>query len=98
MNAVRLVGLPEGVYPLMQATTYLATAPKSNTILRTIQAARNAIKQHGSLPVPKHLRNGTTALNRSLGMGRAMSIHMMLSGAYTGQSGLPDRLEKSRFA
>ena len=96
MNAVRLVGLPEGVYPLMQATTYLATAPKSNTILRTIQAARNAIKQHGSLPVPKHLRNGTTALNRSLGDGQGYEIHMMLSGPIR-QSGLPDRLEKSRF-
>ena len=29
---VRLIGLPEGLYPLAQATVYLARAPKSNRI------------------------------------------------------------------
>ena len=30
-NAFEFVGMPEGVYPLVEATLYLATAPKSNS-------------------------------------------------------------------
>jgi len=34
LRAFELVGLPEGVLPMTQAATFLATSPKSNTTLR----------------------------------------------------------------
>ena len=43
LDAVHLVGLPEGTLPMTQAATYLATAPKSNTVLTTYAAARKAV-------------------------------------------------------
>ena len=36
----RLIGLPEALYPLAQATIYLARAPKSNAVKQAYQAAR----------------------------------------------------------
>ncbi|MEE2788596.1 MAG: replication-associated recombination protein A [Myxococcota bacterium] len=55
-HAARLVGLPEAIYPLVQAATHLATAPKSRTIPNTIGRARAAVESMGALPVPAHLR------------------------------------------
>ena len=37
LQAVELVGMPEGTLPLTQAAIYLATAPKSNTALTTLR-------------------------------------------------------------
>ncbi|HZK65925.1 MAG TPA: replication-associated recombination protein A, partial [Chloroflexota bacterium] len=56
-QAVHFIGLPEGYLPMAEAAIYLATAPKSNTALTAYQAAKAAIEEKGSLPVPLHLRN-----------------------------------------
>src|SRR5262249_51204769 len=69
LHAFELVGLPEGFLPLTQAVTYLATAPKSNTVLTSYTSAREAVTEHGPLPVPLHLRNAPTPLMKSLGYG-----------------------------
>ena len=44
------VGMPEGRYPLAQATLYLATAPKSNSIMGFFDALA-AVEQEGSIPL-----------------------------------------------
>src|SRR4029453_5860268 len=36
---VQLIGMPEGLFPLSQATIYLAHAPKSNAVKRAYHAA-----------------------------------------------------------
>jgi putative ATPase len=68
-DAVKFVGLPEGVLPMSQAAIYLATAPKSNTSLTTYAAAKADVEAFGALPVPMHLRNASSALGKSLGFG-----------------------------
>ena len=67
LQAVELVGLPEGVLPMTQAVTYLALAPKSNRALTTYSAARKLVKEHGALPVPAKLRPASSAASRALG-------------------------------
>ena len=39
-TAFEYIGLPEGVYPIVEATLYLATAPKSNTAGSVLQGPR----------------------------------------------------------
>ncbi|RMH00339.1 MAG: replication-associated recombination protein A [Deltaproteobacteria bacterium] len=68
--ATHVVGLPEASLHLVQAATYLALAPKSNAVIRARDAAAAAVAEHGSLPVPLHLRNAPTRLARTLGHGR----------------------------
>jgi putative ATPase len=57
MKAVEFVGMPEARIILAQATTYLATAPKSNASYLAVDTAMNDIKQGRTLPVPEHLRS-----------------------------------------
>ncbi|WP_169976873.1 replication-associated recombination protein A [Tautonia rosea] len=66
----RLIGLPEALYPLSQATLYLARAPKSNLIKRAYQAAAKDAAETANLPVPLHLRNAVTPLMASAGYGK----------------------------
>ncbi|MCK8815984.1 replication-associated recombination protein A [Natroniella sulfidigena] len=56
-QAVEYVGLPEARIPLAQATTYLATAPKSNSALVGINRALEAVKSKPTSGVPVHLRD-----------------------------------------
>jgi putative ATPase len=68
-QAVQLVGMPEGRIPLAQATTYLASAPKSNAAYASIGRALEDVRR-GSVPeVPLHLRNAPTGLMREEGYG-----------------------------
>jgi putative ATPase len=56
-QALEHVGLPEAQLNLSQAAIYLARAPKSNASAVAIWEARSDVREHGSLPVPMHLRN-----------------------------------------
>ena len=68
-QAVQLIGMPEGRIPLAQATTYLASAPKSNASYAAIGRALEDVRG-GIVPeVPLHLRNAPTGLMREEGYG-----------------------------
>ena len=57
MQACEFVGLPECQLNLAQATTYLATAPKSNASCLAISEAMADIRTGAVQPVPEHLKN-----------------------------------------
>ncbi|MCL1887975.1 MAG: replication-associated recombination protein A [Kiritimatiellaeota bacterium] len=57
MHAVEFIGMPEGRITLAQATTYLATAPKSNAAIVAIDAAQEDLRSGRVLEVPEHLKN-----------------------------------------
>jgi putative ATPase len=65
----QLIGLPEALYPLAQATLYLARAPKSNAIKRAYFAAAADAAESAREPVPLHLRNAITPLMKRVGYG-----------------------------
>jgi putative ATPase len=64
-----LIGLPEALYPLSQATIYLARAPKSNAVKRAFFAASEDAAETAREPVPLHLRNAVTPLMKRTGYG-----------------------------
>ncbi|MGH9872767.1 MAG: replication-associated recombination protein A [Pyrinomonadaceae bacterium] len=68
-DIVRLIGLPEGLFPLSQATIYLARAPKSNAVTRAYSAAAADASATAREPVPLHLRNAVTPLMKQVGYG-----------------------------
>lgn len=57
MDAAAFVGMPEARIILAQATTYLATAPKSNASYLAIDKAMGDVEKGRVLPVPRHLRS-----------------------------------------
>ncbi|MDX6692976.1 MAG: putative ATPase [Blastocatellia bacterium] len=68
-DITRLIGLPEALYPLSQATIYLAQAPKSNAIKRAYFAASADAAETAREPVPMRLRNAITPLMKRVGYG-----------------------------
>lgn len=92
-QAFRRLGMPEGLYPLAQAATYLACAPKSNAANVAWHKARELIEQYGALPVPKKLRNAVTALMRSEGYGKGYQYaHDHPDAVVVGETYLPDEI------
>ncbi|MDQ3707500.1 MAG: replication-associated recombination protein A, partial [Chloroflexota bacterium] len=68
-EAVRMIGMPEGRIPLAQATTYLASAPKSNAAYAAIGRALEDVRRGPSPEVPLRLRNSRTDLMKEEGYG-----------------------------
>src|SRR5208282_2347438 len=67
---VHLIGMPEGLFPLAQATLYLAQAKKSNVVKNAYQAAAADAALSAREPVPLHLRNAVTPLMKGIGYGQ----------------------------
>jgi putative ATPase len=91
-DIVKLIGMPEGLFPLTQATIYLARAPKSNAILRAYSAAHKDAAETSREPVPLHLRNAATPLMKHLGYGREYRYVHEDATAQDEMSCLPEKL------
>ena len=96
-QAVELVGMPEGRIPLGQATTYLATAPKSNAAYNGINQALAHIQKEGHKPVPTHLRDSAYKGAAKLGHGKGYLYPHNYPYGYVHQQYLPDGLQVSFY-
>lgn len=56
-QALEWVGLPEAEFALAHAATYLAAAPKSNSIYAAMNAAKADVEQHGNAQPPGNVVN-----------------------------------------
>jgi len=68
-DIVEKIGLPEARITLAQAVIYMATAPKSNASYMALNDAQRDVKEGRTLPVPKHLRDGSYRGAKRLGHG-----------------------------
>jgi putative ATPase len=69
-QALAMVGLPEASYHLTQATVYLATAPKSNSLALAMRSTRDLIVGGPSPTIPAHLRDASYSGADRLGHGK----------------------------
>ena len=89
-----LIGFPEALFPLAQATIYLARAPKSNLVKNAYQAAAaDATEQTAREPVPLHLRNAVTSLMKNVGYGQGYRYVHDDPAARAEMPCLPERLQ-----
>ena len=58
-RAAEMVGMPEARIPLAHATVYIATAPKSNSAYKALDAALKDVREGKTLAVPDHLATPT---------------------------------------
>lgn len=68
-EAVDRLGLPEGELAMAQAAVYLSLAAKSNASYMAWKQAKALVRETGSLPVPLHLRNAPSKLQKQMGYG-----------------------------
>lgn len=96
-SAFRRLGMPEGLHPLAQCCTYLASTVKSNASYVAWQRAKEVVSAHGPLPVPMKLRNAATKHMKAWGYGQGYRYPHDEGGHATGETYLPDELEGARF-
>jgi putative ATPase len=99
-QAAHFVGMPEAMFPLTEATLYLATAPKSNSVGRAYSAAMKVVNDTRNDPVPLHLRNAVTGLMRGMGYGRDYKYSHDFAAddpKRWSQRYLPDNVADTRF-
>jgi putative ATPase len=96
-QALDHVGLPEAQYALAQATTYIATAPKSNRSGSAYWAAAGDVEARGSLPVPLHLRQAPNRRMQQHGIGVGYQYPHDFEDADVAQQYLPDELIDRRY-
>ncbi len=68
MTAAAQIGLPEARLALAQATIHLALAPKSNSVVRAIDAAQADVRAGLVGSVPRHLRDSHSRAARDHGV------------------------------
>ena len=68
-QAVQLIGMPEARLNLAQATIALAVAPKSNAVIKAIEAASADVRAGKIGQVPPHLRDAHYQGSKTLGHG-----------------------------
>jgi len=94
-QAFDYVGLPEGIYPIVEATLYLATAPKSNSAGAYFTAMKK-IEDEGQISVPRHLMDGNRDA-AALGHGKNYDYPHEHEGHFIPQQYLPKRLLGTYF-
>jgi putative ATPase len=88
-HAVEFVGLPEAQIPLAQATIYIATAPKSNSVVVALGRALEDVERRVPPPVPMHLRDASYPGAARLGHGKGYLYPHEFPGHIVRQEYLP---------
>jgi putative ATPase len=94
-QAFDYIGLPEGIYPIVEATLYLSTAPKSNSAGAYFKAFQLIVKE-GQIAVPKHLQD-TNRDAKALGHGQGYLYPHESPNHFLPQQYLPKRLLGTYF-
>jgi putative ATPase len=96
-QALDWVGLPEAQFALAQATVFVATSPKSDSVGRAYTAAMADVLREGSLSVPNHLRSAGDRRMKAHGIGVGYKFPHDFEGDDIQQQYLPDELVGRRY-
>jgi putative ATPase len=94
-QAFDYIGLPEGIYPIVEATLYLSTAPKSNSAGAYFKAFQ-LIEKHGITAVPQHLQDANRDA-KALGHGEGYQYPHQAPDHFLPQQYLPEGLLGTYF-
>ena len=94
-DAFDRVGLPEGRFHLAEAAVYLATAPKSNSVLGFFDALKT-VQEEGRATVPSHLKDASRD-KKGFGHGEGYQYPHAFRDHWTPQQYLPDKLQGKVF-
>ena len=96
-QAVERVGMPEARIILAEACMYIATAPKSNSVIGAIDTAMDTVSHTKTPPVPAHLQDNHYKSAEKLGHGLGYLYPHDYPNHYVDQQYLPDPLVGTRF-
>jgi putative ATPase len=89
-HALEFVGLPEAQIPMTEAAIYIATAPKSNAVVKAIGKVKEDLRTRPQGPVPLHLRDTHYKGAARLGHGKGYKYAHDYPGNYVSQTYIPE--------
>jgi putative ATPase len=96
-HAVEFIGMPEGRINLAQAVIALALAPKSNAVIKAVDAALADVSAGRIGLVPRQLRDSHYPGAQRLGHGQGYAYAHDEPHAVAAQQYLPDELTGARY-
>lgn len=96
-QAVERIGMPEARIILAEAAIYVASAPKSNSVVMSIDEAMDAVRTEKTRPVPVHLQDKHYKGAEKLGHGAGYLYPHDFPEHYVKQQYLPDGMEGRTF-
>ncbi len=96
-EAVHFLGMPEAETALAQLVVYLATAPKSNALLKAYSQARTDAIRTSHCRVPLAVRNAPTPLMKELGYGLDYKYSHDFENHYSYQKYFPDDMDEKTY-
>lgn len=94
MYAFEKIGYPEGLIPLSNAIIYVCEAPKSNTVIKAMGAAKiDAVEIRDDDGVPLYLKDNTFGDGFTKAQSGKYKYPHDYAGGYVEQQYLPDRLK-----
>ena len=96
-NALEWLGLPEARIPMAQAVLAIATAPKSNSVVASIDRTLTYVKKHPTGEVPAHLKDGHYPGAEKLGHGQGYLYPHSYPNHRVEQTYLPSSVQGETF-
>ena len=96
-QAAERVGMPEARIILAEAATYIACAPKSDSVIAAIDRAMDVVKETKTVPIPTHLQDAHYKSAGKLGHGVGYQYPHAYPNHYVNQQYLPDGLTGEKF-
>ena len=97
MQAVSMVGMPEGRIILSEAAVYIAKSKKSNTTYNAINKAIADVENKDTGTIPMHIRNAPVEGMSDFGYGEGYKYPHDYPGHYVEQQYLPDKMLETKY-
>ena len=97
MQAVSMVGMPEGRIILSEAAVYIAKSKKSNATYNAINKAIADVENKDTGTIPMHIRNAPVEGMSDFGYGEGYKYPHDYPGHYVEQQYLPDKMLETKY-
>ena len=97
MQAVSMVGMPEGRIILSEAAVYIAKSKKSNATYNAINKAIADVENKDTGTIPMHIRNAPAEGMSDFGYGEGYKYPHDYPGHYVEQQYLPDKMLGTKY-
>lgn len=96
-DAVNTVGLPEARIPLAEAVIYIASSPKSNTVVKAIDNALDYVRNNPIGTVPFHLRSSNYTQTENTDDDIEYKYPHNYDNNYVKQKYFPEEVREQKF-
>ena len=97
MQAISMVGMPEGRIILSEAAVYIAKSKKSNATYNAINKAIADVENKDTGTIPMHIRNAPVEGMSDFGYGEGYKYPHDYPGHYVEQQYLPDKMLGTKY-